>query len=73
MQGSASDEGLLKAVRAIRLKEYPAAARVLADYLAANPASYVALDLAAFCALHTADYDVALTSSVRCTTLKPKW
>ena len=73
LQGSAADEGLLKAVRAIRLKEYPAAGRVLQDYLNRQPDNYVALDLSAFCALHTGDYDVALTHAVRCTSLKPKW
>jgi hypothetical protein len=68
-----SDERLLKAVRAIKLQDYAAASRLLGDVILKDPSSFVALDLAAFCALHTGNYQLALSTAIQCTALKPAW
>ena len=57
----------------IRMQNYSAALRALRVHIVANPEDYIAYDLRSLCALHSGDYQQALTDALQCTTLNPSW
>jgi tetratricopeptide (TPR) repeat protein len=69
----AEGERLLRATRAMQLRDYEAAARLLSQEAEEQPGSFLAYDLRAACSLQAGRHEQALDDAMHCTKLNPDW
>ena len=69
----AEGERLLRATRAMQLRDYAAAARLLSQEAEEQPGSFLAYDLRAACSLQAGRHEQALDDAMHCTKLNPDW
>lgn len=71
--GPSPDERILRATRAMQLKDYDTAARLLSQEAAEKPDSFIVYDLRAAACLHSGRHEQALDDAMHCTKLNPEW
>ncbi|KAI3430257.1 hypothetical protein D9Q98_004853 [Chlorella vulgaris] len=67
------DERLLRATRAMKLKDYDTAMKLLSQEAADKPDGFIVFDLRAACCLHSGKHEQALDDAMQCTKLNPEW
>jgi predicted Zn-dependent protease len=67
------DERLLRATRAMKLKDYDTAMKLLSQEAVDKPDSFIVFDLRAACCLHSGKHEQALDDAMQCTKLNPEW
>ena len=64
---------LLRATRAMQLRDWRAALSLLSAEAEEAPQGWLAFDLRALCCLQTGRHQQALEDAMRCTQLNPEW